>query len=90
MALPADFLPVDDTPTALRPALEKAWQRLSESLARADNVAEMTGQEPPSENWLALGTERRRQLARVITISDFALYTLVRYPEWLLHLDAGG
>lgn len=90
MALPADFLPVDDTPTALRPALEKAWQRLSESLARADNVAEMTGQEPPSENWLALGTERRRQLARVITISDFALDTLVRYPEWLLHLDAGG
>ncbi|MCE8039702.1 bifunctional [glutamate--ammonia ligase]-adenylyl-L-tyrosine phosphorylase/[glutamate--ammonia-ligase] adenylyltransferase [Halomonas sp. MCCC 1A11062] len=90
MALTADFLPVDDIPTALRPALEKAWQRLSESLARADNVAEMTGQEPPSENWLALGPERRRQLARVIVISDFALDTLVRYPEWLLHLDAGG
>jgi glutamate-ammonia-ligase adenylyltransferase len=90
MALPADFLPADDIPTALRPALEKAWQRLSESLARADNVAEMTGQEPPSENWLALGPERRRQLARVIAISDFALDTLVRYPEWLLHLDAGG
>ncbi|MCC5882668.1 MAG: bifunctional [glutamate--ammonia ligase]-adenylyl-L-tyrosine phosphorylase/[glutamate--ammonia-ligase] adenylyltransferase [Halomonas sp.] len=90
MAIPDDFLPADEIPAALTPALEKAWQRLSESLSRADNVAEMTGQELPSESWLALEPERRRQLARVITISDFALDTLVRYPEWLLHLDAGG
>ena len=90
MPIPDDFLPADDLTSPLVPALERAWQRLRESLAQADNVAEMTGQEPPSENWLGLDTERRRQLARVLAISEFALDTLVRYPEWLQHLDASG
>ncbi len=90
MALPDDFLPDDDTPAVLRPALGKAWQRLRDSLAQADNVAEMTGQELPSESWEALDEQRRRQLARVLAVSDFVVDTLVRYPEWLLHLDASG
>ncbi|MBA2780518.1 bifunctional [glutamate--ammonia ligase]-adenylyl-L-tyrosine phosphorylase/[glutamate--ammonia-ligase] adenylyltransferase [Billgrantia kenyensis] len=90
MPIPDDFLPDDDLAPALLPALEKARQRLDESLAQADNVAEMTGQECPSENWLALDRERRCQLARVLVISDFVLDTLVRYPDWLLHLDASG
>jgi [glutamine synthetase] adenylyltransferase / [glutamine synthetase]-adenylyl-L-tyrosine phosphorylase len=90
MALPDDFLPTDDVPAALQPALGKAWQRLHESLMQADNVAEMTGQEPPSESWEALSGERRRQLAGVLAISSFVLETLVRYPDWLLHLDASG
>ncbi|RCV88255.1 bifunctional [glutamate--ammonia ligase]-adenylyl-L-tyrosine phosphorylase/[glutamate--ammonia-ligase] adenylyltransferase [Billgrantia montanilacus] len=90
MALPDDFLPDDDVPVPLRSALGKAWQRLSDSLAQADNVAEMTGQERPSESWEALDEQRRRQLARVLVISDFVLDTLVRHPDWLLHLDAGG
>ncbi|WP_111414963.1 bifunctional [glutamate--ammonia ligase]-adenylyl-L-tyrosine phosphorylase/[glutamate--ammonia-ligase] adenylyltransferase [Billgrantia lactosivorans] len=90
MPIPDDFLPADHLSPALAPALEKAWQRLGESLARGDSVAEMTGQELPSENWLALDPERRRQLARVIAISDFVVDTLVRYPDWLQHLDASG
>ncbi|MFQ3789494.1 bifunctional [glutamate--ammonia ligase]-adenylyl-L-tyrosine phosphorylase/[glutamate--ammonia-ligase] adenylyltransferase [Halomonas sp. A29] len=90
MPIPDDFLPADDLSPALVPTLGKAWQRLGESLARGDNVAEMTGQELPSENWLGLDPERRRQLARVIAISDFAVDTLVRYPDWLQHLDASG
>ncbi|QTP56624.1 bifunctional [glutamate--ammonia ligase]-adenylyl-L-tyrosine phosphorylase/[glutamate--ammonia-ligase] adenylyltransferase [Billgrantia sulfidoxydans] len=90
MPIPDDFLPADDLSPALVPALEKAWQRLGESLAQGDSVAEMTGQEPPSENWLGLDPERRRQLARVIAISDFAADTLARYPDWLQHLDASG
>ncbi|WP_104204345.1 bifunctional [glutamate--ammonia ligase]-adenylyl-L-tyrosine phosphorylase/[glutamate--ammonia-ligase] adenylyltransferase [Billgrantia saliphila] len=90
MALPDDFLPAADIPPQLASALQKARQRLSDSLAQADDLAEMTGQEPPSENWLALDTQRRRDLARVLTISDFALDTLVRHPDWLQHLDASG
>ncbi|MGQ4878032.1 bifunctional [glutamate--ammonia ligase]-adenylyl-L-tyrosine phosphorylase/[glutamate--ammonia-ligase] adenylyltransferase [Billgrantia sp. LNSP4103-1] len=90
MPLPDDFLPADELSPALAPALEKAWQRLSESLAQADNIAGMTDQEAPSENWLALAPARRRQLARVISISDFVLDTLVRHPDWLQHLDASG
>ena len=90
MPLPDDFLPADELPHALLPALERVWQRLNESLARADNVAEMTGQELPSENWLGLAPQRRSQLARVMAISDFAVDTLVRYPDWLQHLDASG
>ncbi|PMR72106.1 bifunctional [glutamate--ammonia ligase]-adenylyl-L-tyrosine phosphorylase/[glutamate--ammonia-ligase] adenylyltransferase [Billgrantia endophytica] len=90
MPLPDDFLPTDDVPAVLRPALAKAWQRLHDSLAQADSVAELTGQEPPSESWVALGDGRRRQLARVLAISDFVLDSLVRHPDWLLHLDASG
>ncbi|MDX5378932.1 MAG: bifunctional [glutamate--ammonia ligase]-adenylyl-L-tyrosine phosphorylase/[glutamate--ammonia-ligase] adenylyltransferase, partial [Halomonas sp.] len=90
MPLTNDFLPADDLPPTLLPALEKAWQRLVDSLAQGDSVAEMTGQEPPSENWLGLDPARRRQLARVIAISDFAVDTLVRYPDWLQHLDTSG
>ncbi|MGM0704111.1 MAG: bifunctional [glutamate--ammonia ligase]-adenylyl-L-tyrosine phosphorylase/[glutamate--ammonia-ligase] adenylyltransferase [Pseudomonadota bacterium] len=90
MALSDDFLPCDDVPAALKPALGKAWQRLAESLAEADNVAEMTGQEIPSESWEALADSRRRQLARVLAISTFAAETLVRHPDWLQHLDASG
>jgi glutamate-ammonia-ligase adenylyltransferase len=50
----------------------------------------MNGGESPLEDWLALSGERREQLARVLAISDFLAETLVRHPEWLLHLDASG
>ncbi|MGM0986862.1 MAG: bifunctional [glutamate--ammonia ligase]-adenylyl-L-tyrosine phosphorylase/[glutamate--ammonia-ligase] adenylyltransferase [Pseudomonadota bacterium] len=90
MALPDDFLPLDDIPEPLRAPLAHARDRLASSLEQADNLADMNGSDSPLEDWLALSEARRRQLARVLAISPFAAETLVRYPEWLLHLDAGG
>ena len=87
----SDFLlPVE----ALTPALQSTWgrarERLSESLEQADSLAQASGQASPAESWLALDSERRYQLARVVTISDFALDTLARYPDWLQYLEASG
>jgi glutamate-ammonia-ligase adenylyltransferase len=90
MALPDDFLPAQDIPAPLGESLAHARERLSSSLEQADNLAQMAGEESPLEDWLALSKERRGQLARVLAISDFVVETLVRYPQWLLHLDASG
>ncbi|WP_372613628.1 bifunctional [glutamate--ammonia ligase]-adenylyl-L-tyrosine phosphorylase/[glutamate--ammonia-ligase] adenylyltransferase [Halomonas sp.] len=90
MALPDDFLPPIDIPAPLREPLARHLERLSTSLEQADNLADMNGGESPLEDWLALSGERREQLARVLAISEFVAETLVRYPEWLLHLDASG
>ncbi len=90
MALPDDFLPPIDVPASLRESLARHLERLSTSLEQADNLADMNGGESPLEDWLALSSERRQQLARVLAISDFVAGTLVRHPEWLLHLDASG
>ncbi|MDC8801905.1 bifunctional [glutamate--ammonia ligase]-adenylyl-L-tyrosine phosphorylase/[glutamate--ammonia-ligase] adenylyltransferase [Halomonas pacifica] len=90
MALPTGFLPLTEIPEPLRGPLGQAQQRLDEALAQADSLAEMTGRDSPLEDWLALPEACREQLARVVAISDFALETLVRYPQWLLHLEANG
>ncbi|MDZ7851932.1 MAG: bifunctional [glutamate--ammonia ligase]-adenylyl-L-tyrosine phosphorylase/[glutamate--ammonia-ligase] adenylyltransferase [Halomonas sp.] len=90
MALPDDFLPLDDIPEPLRAPLAHAHDRLASSLEQADNLADMSGNDSPLEDWLALSDERRRQLAKVLAVSTFAAETLMRYPEWLLHLDASG
>jgi glutamate-ammonia-ligase adenylyltransferase len=87
MPLPDDFLPTIDVPASLREPLACHLERLSTSLEQA---ADMNGGESPLEDWLALSGERREQLARVLAISDFLAETLVRHPEWLLHLDASG
>ncbi|MBR9905173.1 MAG: bifunctional glutamine synthetase adenylyltransferase/deadenyltransferase, partial [Gammaproteobacteria bacterium] len=85
-----DFLPLSTLPASLQKATQSAWKRLSEALAQADNVAEMTKQEPPSSSWLALSEQRREALAKVLAISTFALDTLVRFPHWLVELDIAG
>ncbi|MWJ28673.1 bifunctional [glutamate--ammonia ligase]-adenylyl-L-tyrosine phosphorylase/[glutamate--ammonia-ligase] adenylyltransferase [Halomonas sp. ZH2S] len=90
MGFAEDFLPRDEIPTPLQEPLAQAWQRLQESLEQADNLASMNKQELPSESWQALSDSRRRALARVVSISTFALDTLARYPSWLAELDAVG
>ena len=90
MALPDDFLPLTDIPEPLKAPLRHAHGRLAEALEQADNLADMAGRESPLEDWLGLSEARREQLARVLAISEFVVETLVRYPEWLLHLDASG
>ncbi|MGY4878482.1 bifunctional [glutamate--ammonia ligase]-adenylyl-L-tyrosine phosphorylase/[glutamate--ammonia-ligase] adenylyltransferase [Vreelandella aquamarina] len=81
---------LDSLPVPLQQPAEQARTRLNEALAQADNVASMTGQEPPSESWTGLSSERWAALFRVITISTFALDTLVRTPSLLLELDIAG
>ncbi|MGJ7460566.1 bifunctional [glutamate--ammonia ligase]-adenylyl-L-tyrosine phosphorylase/[glutamate--ammonia-ligase] adenylyltransferase [Halomonas sp. MA07-2] len=90
MPLPDDFLPLIDIPEPLKATLARSRERLVEALAQADNLADMAGRESPLEDWLGLCVSRREQLARVLAISEFVAETLVRYPEWLLHLDASG
>ncbi|MBB3192307.1 bifunctional [glutamate--ammonia ligase]-adenylyl-L-tyrosine phosphorylase/[glutamate--ammonia-ligase] adenylyltransferase [Halomonas cerina] len=90
MALPDDFLPLDTIPEPLVAPLEHAWGRLTDALDQAHHLADMTGNESPLEDWWALSASRRAQLARVLAISGFAAETLVRHPDWLLHLDASG
>lgn len=80
MPLPDDFLPLIDIPEPLKASLGRTHERLAEVLARESSL----------EDWLGLSPGRRGQLARVLAISDFVAETLVRYPEWLLHLDASG
>ncbi|ATJ81287.1 bifunctional [glutamate--ammonia ligase]-adenylyl-L-tyrosine phosphorylase/[glutamate--ammonia-ligase] adenylyltransferase [Halomonas beimenensis] len=90
MALPDDFLPLDAIPEPLVAPLRHAWERLVTSLEQADNLASLQDQESPVESWAALSVERREQLARVLAVSDFAAETLIRHPDWLIHLDAAG
>ncbi|SFT92093.1 bifunctional [glutamate--ammonia ligase]-adenylyl-L-tyrosine phosphorylase/[glutamate--ammonia-ligase] adenylyltransferase [Halomonas saccharevitans] len=90
MALPDDFLPLDDIPEPLKAPLAHTRERLASALGEAENLAEMTGNDSPLEDWLSLSDARRRQLARVLAISSFVADILVRDPEWLLHLDANG
>src|SRR5690554_6503614 len=90
MALPDDFLPANTIPDALQGVLKRAEERLGESLTQADHMAGLRGQEPLTQRWLALDVKRRQELAHVVTISSFALDTLVRHPDWLPQLAAGG
>ena len=90
MPLPDDFLPLIDIPEPLKAPLERTRVRLAEALGQAENLAEMTDRDSPLEDWLGLAEPRREQLARVLAVSDFVTETLVRYPDWLLHLDANG
>lgn len=90
MQLNEAFLPFDTLPQALQPVAGQAWQRLSEALSQADNVADMTDQPLPSADWSSLSAERRVALTRVLAISSFAVDTLIRHPDWLATLDSGG
>ena len=84
------LFPTATLPKALVPAAAGAHQRLSEALSQADNIASMTKQSLPSSSWESLSPARREALARVVTISTFALDTLARFPLWLAELDAAG
>lgn len=64
-----DFLPLSTLPASLHTDTQSAWKRLTEALAQADNIAEMTKQELPSSNWQELSESRREALARVLAIS---------------------
>ncbi|MEG3079611.1 bifunctional [glutamate--ammonia ligase]-adenylyl-L-tyrosine phosphorylase/[glutamate--ammonia-ligase] adenylyltransferase [Halomonas sp. 5021] len=90
MQLNEAFLPLDILPKALQPVTKQAWQRLCEALSQADNMADMTQQPLPSADWPSLSAERRKDLTRVLSVSSFALDTLIRYPDWLATLDSGG
>jgi len=90
MQLDDSCLALDTLPTPLQPPAEKARTRLNEALAQADNIASMSGQELPSENWAGLSAERWAALLRVISISTFALDTLARTPDVLFELDTAG
>ncbi|WP_075880654.1 bifunctional [glutamate--ammonia ligase]-adenylyl-L-tyrosine phosphorylase/[glutamate--ammonia-ligase] adenylyltransferase [Vreelandella massiliensis] len=90
MELNDDVLPLDFLPASLTATAQQARERLNEALAQADNIASMTDQEPPSESWEALSASRREALARVVTVSTFALDVLVRTPTLLAELDAAG
>lgn len=83
-------LPFTTLPASLKPAAESAWQRLSEALEQADNVASMTGKALPSAAWRKLSPSRLEALVRVLAVSRFALDTLTRYPQWLELLDGQG
>ncbi|MFD2192253.1 bifunctional [glutamate--ammonia ligase]-adenylyl-L-tyrosine phosphorylase/[glutamate--ammonia-ligase] adenylyltransferase [Pistricoccus aurantiacus] len=75
-------------PDALRPAVARAEERLSDALIQADRLANQQQLDPPSRGYHALSKERREQLTRVLGLSEFALDSLARYPSWLMHLDA--
>lgn len=90
MSLPHGFFPATTVPAALQGVLKHAEGRLSKSLAQADNLAELHGQASLTQSWLGLDINRRQHLARVMTVSTFALDTLVRHPDWLPQLAAGG
>lgn len=90
MGLPDNLLPRDALPKILYPRLEQLTGRLDEALTQADDVATLQGREGPSAAWSALSMERRGQLARVLTVSDFACDTLLRNPDWLATLEASG
>ena len=90
MQMNDDFLPLAALPASLQTPTITAWQRLSDALVQADNIAEMTKQELPSSSWQALSAQRREALAKVLAISTFALDTLTRYPHWLVELDIAG
>ncbi|HDZ45884.1 MAG TPA: bifunctional [glutamate--ammonia ligase]-adenylyl-L-tyrosine phosphorylase/[glutamate--ammonia-ligase] adenylyltransferase [Halomonas sp.] len=85
-----DFLPLAVLPASLHKTTNAAWQRLSDALSQADNIASMTKQELPTSSWQALSAQRREALAKVLAISTFALDTLTRYPHWLTELDIAG
>ncbi|WP_434986832.1 bifunctional [glutamate--ammonia ligase]-adenylyl-L-tyrosine phosphorylase/[glutamate--ammonia-ligase] adenylyltransferase [Vreelandella zhaodongensis] len=90
MQLDDAFLPRSVLPAALKSTAQHAWQRLSEALSQADNIASMTKQPLPSSSWEALSGARREALASVVTISSFALDTLAHFPHWLIDLDVAG
>ncbi|WP_249975911.1 bifunctional [glutamate--ammonia ligase]-adenylyl-L-tyrosine phosphorylase/[glutamate--ammonia-ligase] adenylyltransferase [Vreelandella olivaria] len=90
MQLNDTFLPSATLPPVLVPVTQKAWQRLSDALEQADNIASMTNQSLPSNSWEALSEVRREALARVLAVSTFALDTLTRFPHWLVELDVAG
>ena len=90
MQLNDRFLPLENLPEALQHVAQKAGQRLNDALSQADNVASMTKQPLPSARWEELSPPRRQALAKVLSVSTFALDTLTRYPQWLDELDATG
>lgn len=90
MQLDDGFLSVEALPDALKDAVCKAGQRLSDALGQADNVASMTNQPLPSRQWATLSESHREALVRVLAVSTFATDTLVRYPRWLAELDSFG
>lgn len=90
MALPDDFLSCDHFPQVLRERLDPIARRLSEALDHADGLADGRGEEGPGPAWQSLSPPRRRELARVLAVSDFACDVLTRDPGWLVAMDAAG
>ncbi|WP_176494268.1 bifunctional [glutamate--ammonia ligase]-adenylyl-L-tyrosine phosphorylase/[glutamate--ammonia-ligase] adenylyltransferase [Cobetia sp. 5-25-4-2] len=99
LPLPADFLPLESllgqqsehSRQTLEEAAGAARERLNESLMQARSLSEMRGDaSSPVATFLALGAQQRLELARLVTLSDFALDTLCRRPELLAELIESG
>lgn len=90
MQLDNNCLALDQLPAPLQPIAAQALTRLNEALTQADNIASMSGQTMPSDDWAGLSPSRLDALLRVISISTFALDTLVRTPDMLFELDTAG
>lgn len=90
MQLDDAFLTWKALPTTLEPVAQKAWQRLQDTLEQADNMAAMAKRTLPSSHWETLSESRRASLAKVMTVSTFALDTLNRFPGWLAELELAG
>lgn len=90
MQTPQALFSTTTLPDALSGPAADARQRLVDALAQADNLASMTGKALPSGPWHDLPEARREALARVVTVSTFALETLARFPHWLAELEASG
>ncbi|GAB2792964.1 bifunctional [glutamate--ammonia ligase]-adenylyl-L-tyrosine phosphorylase/[glutamate--ammonia-ligase] adenylyltransferase [Halomonas shantousis] len=89
MVLPESFLFPAEFPEPLRRTLHNVQAHLNDSLKTAERTAQASDRESPLEGWLALDESRRRELARVVALSDYVGDSLVRQPGLLLTLDAG-
>ncbi|WP_303856601.1 bifunctional [glutamate--ammonia ligase]-adenylyl-L-tyrosine phosphorylase/[glutamate--ammonia-ligase] adenylyltransferase [Salinicola salarius] len=84
MSLPESWFAQTDIPVAL----ENAWQ---EARQRLDAGLDAAGADPAvTDAWLSLSDVRRRELARLVLLSDFALDALVTRPALLPGLIDSG
>lgn len=84
MSLPESWFAQIDIPVALESAWQEARQRLDAGLDAAVADPDVT------DAWLSLSDVRRRELARLVLLSDFALDALVTRPALLPGLIDSG
>ncbi|MHB0776172.1 bifunctional [glutamate--ammonia ligase]-adenylyl-L-tyrosine phosphorylase/[glutamate--ammonia-ligase] adenylyltransferase [Halomonas sp. WWR20] len=88
MVLPESFLCPTEFPEPLRKTLHNVQSHLNDSLTAAERAAQASDGESPLTDWLALSEARRRELARVVALSDYVSEALMRQPRLLMRLDA--